>query len=258
MLYGPQPCIKSDQTRLRRNTQMPIGTSTMAHINVGMSREKSCAWGQDKNRRSESPPYATDMCTSWERPVGLSALALVLDAHESSSSDEEEAAAQQQAEKEPLQWVPLGRRQAQAKAKFEAEAAAKKMAQVVAPLIMDDISGLPCMPEQCLPMKHYNRWLDAASSRAGEKHRRNRVALIQTNKVIRALAASSSPLVFENFCAELSALAQEGKQATTFHMHTISTPDAASTPVTHVEDCTCQDLTNLANTSSRNIVSSPH
>jgi len=197
------------------------------------------------------------MCKSWERPTGGSVLATVLAAHES-SSDEEVSAVQQLAPEVPTplavqeaDWVPLSVRLALAREKLEAEATAKKMAQVVAPLTLDSVSGLPCIPEKCLPIKHYNRWLDANNSRASMVERRRSVARIQANKVMRALAASSSPLVFENYSAELSALADQN------HAQPSNISAGASSTLGNelFKDCNSPDVPILANSSSAKIIS---
>lgn len=107
-------------------------------------------------------------------------------------------------------WVPLSVRQAQAREKTEEEARAKKMAQVVAPVTVDAETGLLCLPEKCLPIKQYQRWLDASKARAKAVERRRQAARCQANKVMNALAARSAPRTFENYSSELaSALGPE-------------------------------------------------
>jgi len=165
-----------------------------------MSKVDTCEWAYDKHHRSESPdslehlsrattPRADDVAQiqAWADDV-----------------------AQVQAVPEP-EWVPLSVRQSQARERFEAQeraiaeaAAATKLAHMVAPLVVDEVSGLPCIPDSCRAIKHYNRWLVANMARVDAVERRRSKSRIQANKVMQALVANSLPLVYANYCTELA------------------------------------------------------
>jgi hypothetical protein len=103
-------------------------------------------------------------------------------------------------------WVPLSVRQAQAREKEEEAARERKMAKMVAPVTIDRDTGLPCIPERCLPIKLYQRFLDASAARAHAVEQRRGAARRLANKVMAALAATSAPKTFENYCEQLAAL----------------------------------------------------
>lgn len=101
-------------------------------------------------------------------------------------------------------WVPLSVRHAQAREKAQEETRRKKMAQVVAPVILDAVTGLPCIPERCLPIKQYQRWLDASKVRAQAVERRRQAARSEANKVMMSLAAKSVPRIYDHYVKELA------------------------------------------------------
>ena len=104
------------------------------------------------------------------------------------------------------EWVPLSVRQAQAREKEEGEARERKMAKILAPITLDGDTGLPCIPERCLPIKLYQRWLDASAAREKEVERRRAAARSLANKVMAGLSASSALKTFDSYCEQLAAL----------------------------------------------------
>jgi len=162
------------------------------HAAAYMFKEDRSTWAFDKHRRSESPESLENLSRA--------------------TTPRANDVAQVQAVSEP-EWQPLSVRQSQARERFEAQeraiaeaAAATKLAQMVSPLLVDEISGLPCIPGNCLPIKHYNRWLVANMARGDAVERRRSKSRIQANKVMQALVAKSLPVVYANYCTELALL----------------------------------------------------
>mmetsp|Transcript_35109 Transcript_35109/g.29649 ORF Transcript_35109/g.29649 Transcript_35109/m.29649 type:complete len:236 (-) Transcript_35109:144-851(-) len=162
------------------------------HAAASMSKEDTSEWAFDKHRRCESPESLEHLSRATTPRAEDDALV--------------------QPVPEPA-WVPLSVRQSQARERFEAQeraiaeaAAATKLAQMVAPLVVDQVSGLPLIPDNCLPIKHYNRWLVANIARVDAVERRRSKSRIQANKVMRALVANSSPAIYANYCTELAVL----------------------------------------------------
>ena len=133
-----------------------------------------------------SPPDVTD-CT-WTQP-------------QSKQQDSEQmvsAAAPSEGE-----WIPLSQRQAAAKAKIEEEEMAKKIAAKVAPCVLDKDTGLLVLPDKCLPIKHWTRWLEASKARSETLERQRTTARQLVNKVMRGLAAKGLPCVYAESLGEL-------------------------------------------------------
>jgi len=187
-----------------------IADDTM-HAVTCMSKEDTCEWAYAKHNRSDSPDSLEHMSrATTPRADDV--------AHIQAWSDD---VAQVQAVAEP-EWVPLSVRQSQARERFEAQeraiakaAAATKLAQMVAPFVVDEVSGLPCIPDSCCAIKHYNRWLVANVARVDAVARRRSTSRIQANKVMQALVANSLPLVYANYCAELAVLESDLPSVTT-------------------------------------------
>ena len=165
------------------------GTDDTMHAAASMSKEDTSEWAFDKCESPESLEHLSRATTPRAEDDALV-----------------------QPVPEPG-WVPLSVRQSQARERFEAQerviaeaAAATKLAQIVASLVVDQVSGLPLIPDNCLPIKHYNRWLVANIARVDAVERRRSKSRIQANKVMRALVANSSPAIYANYCTELAVL----------------------------------------------------
>ena len=129
-----------------------------------------------------SPPDVTD-CT-WTQP-------------QSKQQDSEQmVSAEAPSEGE---WIPLSQRQAAAKAKIEEEEMAKKIAGKVAPCLLDKDTGLLVLPDKCLPIKHWTRWLEASKVRSETLEQRRTTARQLVNKVMRGLAAKGLPRVYAEY-----------------------------------------------------------
>lgn len=102
------------------------------------------------------------------------------------------------------EWVPLSVRQAQAREKLEEAERQKKMAAILKPLTYDDASGLPCIPNSCLPIKHWNRWLEGSRARAALVKKRDEKARMLANRVMKSLKPKSAELCFESYCDGLA------------------------------------------------------
>jgi hypothetical protein len=100
------------------------------------------------------------------------------------------------------EWIPLSQRQAAAKAKIEEEEMAKKIAAKVAPCVLDE-AGVLVIPDKCLPIKHWSRWLEASKARSETLERRRTTARQLVNKVMRGLAAKGLPRVYAEYLGEL-------------------------------------------------------
>ena len=175
---------------------------------------------------TESPPDVTEIHTSWAIPAAEEWVPL--SQRQATARVEAAAAAAAPTAEE---WVPLSQRQAMAREKLESEAAAKKLASVVAPCELDS-SGLPILPDGCLPIKHWNRWLEVNKVRKEMLGRRHNKARMAVNKVMRSLANSNAQLVYENFC-KAQALVENPNAS-------ISFSTAAPAPSMMKIDC-CED-----------------
>jgi len=107
------------------------------------------------------------------------------------STSHEPQEAQSAASAPEPEWVPLSVRQAQAREKLEEAEQQKKMAAICKPLTYEDASGLPCIPNSCLPIRHWNRWLEGSRARAALVKKRDDSARILANSMMKSLKSAA-------------------------------------------------------------------
>jgi hypothetical protein len=144
-----------------------------------------CTWTQPQSKQQE-----------WENMVSAAAPKAKME-EEMAKKIAVSAAAPSEGE-----WIPLSQRQAAAKAKIEEEEMAKKIAAKVAPCVLDE-TGVLVIPDKCLPIKHWTRWLEASKARSETLERRRTTARQLANKVMRGLAAKGLPRVYSEYLGEL-------------------------------------------------------
>ena len=115
------------------------------------------------------------------------------------STRHESQEAQSAASAPEPEWVPLSVRQAQAREKLEEAERQRKMAAILKPLTYDDASGLPCIPNSCLPIKHWNRWLEGSRARAAAVKKRDDSVRMLANRMMKSLKSKSAELCFETY-----------------------------------------------------------
>ena len=103
-------------------------------------------------------------------------------------------------------WVPLSVRQAQRREEVEQVSRNKKLAGIVAPLVVDAVTGLPAIPDGCLPIKHWKRWRDANDEHRQAAEKRRTGARIQANRIMKALRDSHQVLDLDSYCRECNLL----------------------------------------------------
>ena len=103
-------------------------------------------------------------------------------------------------------WVPLSVRQAQRREEVEQVSRNKKLAGIVAPLVVDADTGLPTIPDGCLPIKHWKRWRDANDEHRQAAEKRRTAARIQANRIMKALRDAHQELDLDSYCRECNLL----------------------------------------------------
>lgn len=155
-------------------------------------------------------PSSGDNCTS---PVNVTTMSVGRDRHGSKLSWTPLPAPTTPVAEPELEWIPLSQRQALAREKIEEEERAKKMASKVAPCEVDTVTGALIIPESCLPIKHWNRWMLQSKARADAVQRRCSQARMTANKVMRAVALHYDDVLYENYSTELARLQQSEASA---------------------------------------------
>ena len=103
-------------------------------------------------------------------------------------------------------WVPLSVRQAQRREEVEQVLRNKKLAGIVAPLVVDADTGLPTIPDGCLPIKHWKRWRDANDEHRQAAEKRRTAARIQANRIMKTLRDAHQELDLDSYCRECNLL----------------------------------------------------